>query len=129
MFRCTFDCLGFGFDSKTDDYKVVRFLTNHIGEYEEEGLATGNSDYLILSFDMASEKFSTLPLPKFCVSLAQCCLQLLDFNGLLDAIVYPREGTEKSFDLWVMNGSWIRQFSIESVPGVERPLGFWQNGS
>ncbi|OMO91823.1 hypothetical protein CCACVL1_07011 [Corchorus capsularis] len=90
--------------------------------------ATRNSEYLILSFDMINEKFSTLPLPNFGGSLAQYYLQLLDLNGLLGAIVYPREGTEKSFDLWVMNGSWSRQLSIESVPGVERPLGFWKNG-
>ncbi|XP_022756008.1 F-box/kelch-repeat protein At3g06240-like isoform X1 [Durio zibethinus] len=169
----SFGCLGFGFDSKTDDYKVVRFVTNYFKENEEEGFlpdwnhqvelyslkndswkeisvpeahpygsplfnnyingfyywqATGDSDYRILSFDMANENFATLPLPKFGGSLAQYYLQLLDFNGLLGAIVYPREGTEKSFDLWVMNGSWTRQFSIESVSGVERPLGFWKNG-
>ncbi|XWS52817.1 hypothetical protein CRYUN_Cryun11dG0104700 [Craigia yunnanensis] len=169
----SFGCLGFGFDSITDDYKVVRFVTNYFDENGEEGLlgdwihqvelyslksdswkeisvpevhpygsplfnnyingifywqAAGDSDYLILSFDMANEKFSTLPLPKFGGSLAQYYLQLLDFNGSLGAIVYPREGTEKSFDLWVMNGSWTRQFSIESVSGVERPLGFWKNG-
>ncbi|XWS73865.1 hypothetical protein CRYUN_Cryun02cG0165900 [Craigia yunnanensis] len=169
----SFGCLGFGFDSKTDDYKVVRFVTYYFDENEEEGFladwnhqvelyslksdswkeisvpeaqpygsplfnnyingfyywqATGDSDYLILSFDMANEKFSTLPLPKFGGSLAQYYLELLDFNGSLGAIVYPREGTEKSFDLWVMNGSWTRQFSIEYVSGVERPLGFWKNG-
>ncbi|XP_017983735.1 PREDICTED: F-box protein At3g07870 [Theobroma cacao] len=169
----SFGCLGFGFDSITDDYKVVRFVTNYFDENEEEGgladwihqvelyslksdswkeisvpeahpyasplfnnyvngsyywQATGNSDYLILSFDMANENFSTLPLPTFGGSLAQYYLQLLDFNGSLGAIVYPREGTEKSIDLWVMNGSWTRQFSIESVSGVERPLGFWKNG-
>ncbi|KAK8556404.1 hypothetical protein V6N13_064437 [Hibiscus sabdariffa] len=52
---------------------------------------------------------------------------LLDFNGLLGVIFfYPVEGTEKSFDLWVMNESWTKQFSIESVPGVGRLLGFWK---
>ncbi|KAG4180086.1 hypothetical protein ERO13_A10G143700v2 [Gossypium hirsutum] len=90
--------------------------------------AIGDSDYLILSFDMVNEKFSTLPLPEFGGSLAKYYLELLDFNGLLGAIVYPREGTDKSFDLWVMNGSWTKQFRIDSLPGVERPLGFWKNG-
>ncbi|MBA0812781.1 hypothetical protein Gohar_026719 [Gossypium harknessii] len=77
---------------------------------------------------MVNEKFSTLPLPEFGGSLAEYYLELLDFNGLLGAIVYPRGGTDKSFDLWVMNGSWTKQFSIESLLGVERPLGFWKNG-
>ncbi|PPE02900.1 hypothetical protein GOBAR_DD00060 [Gossypium barbadense] len=108
----SFGCVGIGFDSQNGDYKV----------------AIGDSDYLILSFDMVNEKFSALPLPEFGGSLAEYYLELLDFNGLLGAIIYPREGTDKSFDLWVMNGSWTKQFSIESLPRVERPLGFWKNG-
>ncbi|XWS73507.1 hypothetical protein CRYUN_Cryun02cG0135500 [Craigia yunnanensis] len=171
----SFDCLGFGFDSKSEDYKVVRFVTNFFGENEEEGtqvdwicqaelyslksdswkeisvpeveLFTFDSllfdnyingfyywraiddsdDDVILSFDMANEKFSTLRLPNFGRYLSQYNMELLDFNGSLGAIFYPSEGTEKSFDLRVMNGSWTRQFSIESVSGVERPLGFWKN--
>ncbi|XP_039038580.1 uncharacterized protein LOC120176154 [Hibiscus syriacus] len=85
-------------------------------------------DHLILSFDMVKEKFSTSPLPKFGGSLEQYYFELLDFNGLLGAIFYPIEGTDKSFDLWVMNGLWTKHFSVEFVIGVERPLGFWKNG-
>ncbi|KAE8718311.1 Detected protein of unknown function [Hibiscus syriacus] len=168
----SFGCLGFGYDSQTDDYKVVRFVTNYFEENLDEGLmadwieqvelyslnsdswkeipvpgvhaygsplfnnyvngfyywqAVGDSDHLIVSFDMANEKFSTLPLPEFGGTLAQYYFQILDFNGLLGAIFYPREGTDKSFDLWVMNGSWTKQLSIESLPRVHRPLGFWKN--
>ncbi|KAL4366922.1 hypothetical protein GQ457_05G034630 [Hibiscus cannabinus] len=169
--------LGFGYDSQTDDYKVVRIVGN-VFEYHCDGnsyyLETteqvdlyslkGNSwkeisdpiidrgvnvrdttlldnyvngfyywhatahDYIILSFDMVNETFSTLPLPEFDGGFEQCNLELLNYNGLLGAIVYPLEGTPKSFDLWVMNGFWTKQFSIESVPRVERPLGFWKNG-
>ncbi|KAB2008971.1 hypothetical protein ES319_D10G136000v1 [Gossypium barbadense] len=151
----SFDCFGIGFDSQSGDYKVVNFVSNFFEENEDEGLmgppipgvepygsplfnnyvngfyywrATGDSDRLILSFDMVNEKFSTLPLPEFGGSLAEYYLELLDFNGLLGAIVYPRGGADKSFDLWVMNGSWTKQFSIESLLGVERPLGLWKNG-
>ncbi|KAK8664354.1 hypothetical protein V6N13_084147 [Hibiscus sabdariffa] len=74
---------------------------------------------------MVNEKFSTLPLPQTSEGFYS---PLLDFNGLLGAIIYPVEGTEKSFDLWVMNESWTKQFSIESVPGVEMLLGFWKTG-
>ncbi|PPE02904.1 hypothetical protein GOBAR_DD00064 [Gossypium barbadense] len=84
-----------------------------------------------IGFDSQSgdyKVFSTLPLPEFGGSLAEYYLELLDFNGLLGAIVYPRGGADKSFDLWVMNGSWTKQFSIESLLGVERPLGLWKNG-
>ncbi|XVF46956.1 hypothetical protein PTKIN_Ptkin03bG0070000 [Pterospermum kingtungense] len=173
VYCTTYGSLGFGFDSTTDDYKVLRFVTNNFEKDEEGGdrvywkhqvelysfksdswkeisapnvqpygsplfnnyingfyywPATRNSDYFILSFNMANEKFSTLPLPEFGGALADYYLKLLDFNGSLGAIVYPRKETERSFDLWVMNGSWTRKFSIESVSGVKRPLGFWKNG-
>ncbi|KAK8556444.1 hypothetical protein V6N13_064476 [Hibiscus sabdariffa] len=87
--------------------------------------ATGSFGDLILSFDMVNEKFSTLPLPQ---TLDGFYSHLLDFNGLLGAIFYPGEGIGKSFDLWVMNESWTKQFNIESIPGVEMLLGFWKNG-
>ncbi|KAE8674683.1 Detected protein of unknown function [Hibiscus syriacus] len=166
-----FNSLGFGHDSQTDDFKVVRFVTNYFEENLDEGLmADWNNqvelyslkndswkeisfpgvdgfastlfnnyvngfiycqaatiDDLILSFDMVNEKFSTSPLPEFGGTLEQYYLELLDFNGLLGAIFYPREGTNKSFDLWVMNESWTKQLSVEHVLGVERPLGFWKN--
>ncbi|KAE8729775.1 Detected protein of unknown function [Hibiscus syriacus] len=170
----SFDRLGFGYDSQTDDFKVVIFVSNCFTWENEEGMSiyshsidqvelyslksdswkeisfSGVDGYdsslfnnyvsgfiywqactvddLILSFDMVNEKFSTSPLPEFGGSLEQYYLDLLDFNGFLGAIFYPREGTNKSFDLWVMNGSWTKQFSVESILGAERPLGFWKNG-
>ncbi|KAL4301833.1 hypothetical protein GQ457_10G000760 [Hibiscus cannabinus] len=174
-----FGCSGFGYDSQSDDYKVVRFVTIYFEGYDEHDpgqgyvefdrnekvelysltsdswkeislpevsaygapmfnnyvngfyywLGRGYYDYekYILSFDMVNEKFSTLPLPLPMTS-GSYYLDLLDFNGLLGALLPQGEGTEKSFDLWVMNGSWTKQFTIDSVPGVERALGFWKNG-
>ncbi|XP_039033116.1 putative F-box protein At4g38870 [Hibiscus syriacus] len=87
--------------------------------------ASGNFDYIFLSLDMVNEKFSTLPLPEFGRFFVG---QVLEFKGLLGVIVYPLLGTDKSFYLWVMNGSWTKQFSIESVFGVKRLLRFWKNG-
>ncbi|KAK8556447.1 hypothetical protein V6N13_064481 [Hibiscus sabdariffa] len=165
----SFECFGFGYDSQTDDYKVVRFVVNYFEEDSDAGSmfeqndqvelyshrsdswkeisypgvgpydsppfncyingvyywqATASSGDLILSFDMVNEKFSTLPWPQ---TLDGFYSHLLDFNGLLGAMFYQGKGTEESFDLWVMNVSWTKQFSIESVPGVERLLGFWKN--
>ncbi|KAE8674661.1 Detected protein of unknown function [Hibiscus syriacus] len=168
----SFYCLGFGYDSHTDDFKVLRFVTYYFEENLDEGLMadwtrqvelyslksdswkeisfTGvyafastlfnnyvngfiywkgvGVDHHILSFDMVNEKFSTSPMPEFGGTLEQYYLELLNFNELLGVIFYPREGTDKSFDLWVMNGSWTKQFSVESVLRVERPLEFWKNG-
>ncbi|KAK9030094.1 hypothetical protein V6N11_031528 [Hibiscus sabdariffa] len=98
----SFDCLGFGYDSQTDDYKVVNYFEEDADAgsmFEQNNQveleATGSSGHLI------NEKFSTLPLPQ---TLDGFYSHLLDFNGLLGA---P---------------------SIESVPGVEMLLGFWKNG-
>ncbi|XVF69224.1 hypothetical protein PTKIN_Ptkin11bG0063800 [Pterospermum kingtungense] len=90
---------------------------------------TGLLDSAILSLDMANEKFSTLPLPEFGGSFEKYAVQVLDFNGSLGVIFHSRRGTEKFFDIWVMmSGSWTKQFSVESVSGVEWPLGFCKNG-
>ncbi|XVF79230.1 hypothetical protein PTKIN_Ptkin14bG0203900 [Pterospermum kingtungense] len=190
-FRCNcrsynfsmFDLTSFGFDSKSEDYKVLRFVTHyfrdkfgysspceprqvHLYSLKSDSwkeiphpdadvvydrgycplfnnyingvsywIATTEDDTgdnlidFILSFDFANEKFSTLRLPKFGRSLKHYGLEVLDVNGSLGAFVFPKKGHEKSFDLWVMNnGSWTREFCIESVPGVKKPLGFWKNG-
>ncbi|MBA0636272.1 hypothetical protein Godav_000108, partial [Gossypium davidsonii] len=56
-------------------------------------------------------------------------LEVLVFNGSLGVITKTVERIDMSFDLWVMNGEvWTKQFSIESIPGIVRPLGFWENG-
>ncbi|TYI08098.1 hypothetical protein ES332_A10G273900v1 [Gossypium tomentosum] len=84
---------------------------------------------MILSFDMANEKFSVSPIPKFFESYPEHYIQVLVFNKSLGVFAYPVEGIDKSFNLWVMNeGIRTQQFSIESIPGVFNVLGFWKNG-
>ncbi|TYH51866.1 hypothetical protein ES332_D10G310000v1 [Gossypium tomentosum] len=174
----SFDHASFGFDSKTDDYKVIRFVTLTFVNSEEQyphphfmyqvelyslrsnswqeipcpdykptGTTLGNNyvdgicywktetgaylDFrgLILSFDMGNEKFSILPIPEFVGSFPEYFVNLLVFNGSLGAIVYPTEGIDTSFDLWVTSeGVWTKQFNIKSISGVVRPLGFGKNG-
>ncbi|KAL1080287.1 hypothetical protein V6Z11_D10G283300 [Gossypium hirsutum] len=174
----SFDHASFGFDSKTDDYKVIRFVTLTFINSEEQyphphfmyqvelyslrsnswqeipcpdykptGTTLGNNyvdgicywktetgaylDFrgLILSFDMGNEKFSILPIPEFVGSFPEYFVNLLVFNGSLGAIVYPTEGIDTSFDLWVTSeGVWTKQFNIKSISGVVRPLGFGKNG-
>ncbi|KAG8480149.1 hypothetical protein CXB51_024893 [Gossypium anomalum] len=105
----------FGFDSKIDDYKVIRFVTLTFVNSEEEhphpqyGICywkTETGAYLdfrglILLFDMGNEKFSILPIPEFVGSFPEYYVDLLVFNGSLGAIVYPSERIDTSFDLWV----------------------------
>ncbi|KAL4376371.1 hypothetical protein GQ457_02G038630 [Hibiscus cannabinus] len=173
----TVDCVGFGLDSNTGDYKVIHFVKlvtldsddDYPGfEYAVElySLKTDSwkeipiagdfpHSYIcnscvngifycyaitdgsphehkprIFSFDMSAEKFSTFPFPEFGGPLDYYLFRVLEFNGSLGVIIYPSQGPEKSFDLWVMNGAytWTKQLCIEPIPGVETPLGFWKNG-
>ncbi|XP_017604765.1 F-box/kelch-repeat protein At3g06240-like [Gossypium arboreum] len=93
--------------------------------------AMGNSPdekVMILSFDMANEKFSVSPILEFVPFFSKTNSEVLVFNGSVGVLVYSVEGIDKSFDLWVVNGGvWTKQFSIESIPGVVNPLGFWKN--
>ncbi|TYH00495.1 hypothetical protein ES288_A10G281800v1 [Gossypium darwinii] len=132
-----FDHAAFGFDSKTDDYKVIRFVLLTFVNSEEEyphphfmyQVELYSLRRLILSFDMGNEKFSILPIPEFVGSFPEYYVDLLVFNGSLGAIVYPSERIDTSFDLWVTSeGLWTKQFNIKSISGVVRPLGFGKNG-
>ncbi|MBA0672006.1 hypothetical protein Goklo_007364 [Gossypium klotzschianum] len=114
-----FDYGAFGFDSKTDDYKFILFVTlSFVGSECET--SSGN----------ANEKFPVSPIPEFVGFYPQNdILEVLVFNGSLGVITKTVERIDMSFDLWVMNGEvWTKQFSIESIPGIVRPLGFWENG-
>ncbi|MBA0672007.1 hypothetical protein Goklo_007364, partial [Gossypium klotzschianum] len=103
-----FDYGAFGFDSKTDDYKFILFVTlSFVGSECET--SSGNE---FVGFYPQND-----------------ILEVLVFNGSLGVITKTVERIDMSFDLWVMNGEvWTKQFSIESIPGIVRPLGFWENG-
>ncbi|XP_017984406.1 PREDICTED: uncharacterized protein LOC18587347 [Theobroma cacao] len=99
---CTyFSCIGFGFDS----------------------------NYLIVSFNMAEEVFSTIPFPNFGMSKAECWWSFASFNKALATIVRPREGMGNCRDIWVLNGYlWTKQLTIGPILGDWRPLALWKNG-
>ncbi|XP_017984401.1 PREDICTED: F-box/kelch-repeat protein At3g23880-like [Theobroma cacao] len=161
-----FFCIGFGFDRKFDDYKILvkvihcvwskstsqiylyslntnswrelphpnvfidPFLFNtYINGIYYWKVTSDDDSYLILSFDMAEEVFSTLPLLNFGMSNARCLWCIAPFNEALATIVHPTEGMEKCYDIWVLNGySWTKQLTIGPILGVERPLALWKNG-
>ncbi|MBA0636273.1 hypothetical protein Godav_000108, partial [Gossypium davidsonii] len=144
-----FDYGAFGFDSKTDDYKFILFVTlSFVGSECETSSGNGMSQVELYSlkcdswkeipssnyrpFDLyfTNEKFPVSPIPEFVGFYPQNdILEVLVFNGSLGVITKTVERIDMSFDLWVMNGEvWTKQFSIESIPGIVRPLGFWENG-
>ncbi|KAL4353125.1 hypothetical protein GQ457_06G000170 [Hibiscus cannabinus] len=156
---------GFGYDSQTDDYKVLRFASDvHINGQVDLYSLKANSwkkiprpgvsgwggdwydshvngifywpaygpnsvgDSCILSFDMVNERFSTLPLPGFHGGFIEYEPLLLNMDGLLGAIIFSWSWEDPMIEIWVMSGSWTKLSVIETVLGVDVPLGFWKNG-
>ena len=89
----------------------------------------------ILAFDMSHEVFRWMALPD--LGYLRDVRTKKSFNVLdscIAVIVHVVEGVEKSFDKWVMceygvEESWTKQFKIGSISGVDRPLGFGNNGN
>ncbi|XP_028805236.1 F-box protein CPR1-like [Neltuma alba] len=84
---------------------------------------------LILAFDMVNETFQTFRVPNARFSTREYAGTVAKFRESLTVIVYPRRGTEKGFDLWMMKdygnkGSWTKHANIGPIVGARRPLGF-----
>ncbi|EOY19943.1 Uncharacterized protein TCM_045343 [Theobroma cacao] len=61
--------------------------------------------------------------------IRMCCWCIAFFNEALATIVHPRDGMEKCYSIWVLNGySWTKKLTIGPIVGVERPLALWKNG-
>ncbi|XVE83731.1 hypothetical protein DITRI_Ditri16bG0109800 [Diplodiscus trichospermus] len=92
-----------------------------------------NKNEVILSFNMGEEDFQVITTPDFLsIYDNSICRSLLVWNGCLALIIYPGKGTEKSFQICVMEKygvkeSWTRKLTIGPLTGVEKPLMFWKN--
>lgn len=58
--------------------------------------------------------------------------KLLILNESLSLIVTHRSEIGSGFDIWVMNDygiqeSWTKQFTVEQLPGLAWPLGYWKD--
>ncbi|KAK8319672.1 hypothetical protein V6Z11_A13G257700 [Gossypium hirsutum] len=100
--------LNIGFDYKTNDYKVLRMRFR-----------------CLLVF--LHEKFSTLLAPYH-----DCFLihkwNFFDIYGSLGFIFRIDRRAKCNFEFWVMKESWSKVLNIESIYGVDYPMGFWKNG-
>ncbi|XVF46058.1 hypothetical protein PTKIN_Ptkin02bG0257500 [Pterospermum kingtungense] len=80
----------------------------------------------VLSFNFATDQFSSFPLPVDFDVLGTDLL-FIELDESLAAIVYSCGGTELSFDIWVMNNeSWIKKSTFGPIFDVDRPLGLWK---
>ncbi|KAJ7980817.1 F-box protein family [Quillaja saponaria] len=176
---------GFGYDGKTNDYKVVKLMllceretpftiwncwraeiyslnANCWREVDDavppidtddgspayrfvngcfhwmacDVISESEREVVVLSFDMVDEVFRKIRLPDIgddCETIPY--VAPYNDSTSIAVIVYPlqaEEGTEKSFNVWVMkdywdDGSWVKQFTIGPITVVPVPLGFHRN--
>ncbi|XVF68781.1 hypothetical protein PTKIN_Ptkin11bG0028900 [Pterospermum kingtungense] len=120
-----FYCSGFGFDSKSQDYKVEVFV--YIDGVQYWVAYDCSQMGFILSFDFADEKFSSFHMPDCYVWGKH--LRLMELDGSLALVMYPFKGSLRPFDVWVWNGeSWSKILAIEPRPCPELLFGFLKNG-
>ncbi|XP_017984403.1 PREDICTED: putative F-box protein At3g10240 [Theobroma cacao] len=145
----SFYCIGFGgliskiifqihlYSLNTDSWREIRhpnvyiyapeLFSTYLNEIYHWKAIDDDVGDLILSFDMAEDVFSTLPLPNFGMSNDECLWHITSFNEAAAVTVSPTTGMENKYDIWVLSGhSWTKQLTIGSIFG--RPLAFWKNG-
>ncbi|XVF58353.1 hypothetical protein PTKIN_Ptkin07bG0059800 [Pterospermum kingtungense] len=109
------------------------FETYFNGAFHWHAMDYNNNNEVILSFNMGEEEFQVIPMPDFLsIYDNSVCRSLLVWNGCLALIIYPGKGTEKSFQICVMEKyglkeSWTGKLTIGPLTGVEMPLMFWRN--
>ena len=161
---------GFGFDSRTNDYKVVKIdskvqvFSLATGSWKISRVGTpacslsnrgpqrfingaihwlastrivGNDDdkrHSILSFDISSEIFREIMLPKTLSRLNYCFrspifYSITEYGKSLALCV----GGTRFISLWVMKeygaaGSWAQVLDYTTLEGIPKPLGFSSSG-
>nr|POF13382.1 f-box protein [Quercus suber] len=146
----------FGFDSRTNDYKVVRIsFPSRINMSEEAKppliepssffkwcchfaaeYAYKPSGPLVLSFDLHDEAFHVIPLPNVTFKWTNN-VHTSVIGGLLSLLFhYVRNADNKCCAIWVMKeygvvDSWTKQFTVDLNGGGEiiRVLGLQKNGN
>ncbi|XP_017984400.1 PREDICTED: putative F-box protein At3g10240 [Theobroma cacao] len=93
-----FHCMGFEFDPKSDDYKVLVNVINRV--HDEERIISAECFWYIASFN---EALAIIVYPRRGM---EKCYDIWVLNGYL----------------------WTKQLTIGPILGVGRPLGFWKNG-
>ncbi|KAK7293495.1 hypothetical protein RJT34_16361 [Clitoria ternatea] len=87
---------------------------------------------VVLAFDMISESFRKIKVPRIRCSFEEefATLAPFDESATIGVIVYPVKGTDKCFDVWVMRdywdeGSWVKQYTVGPVQVIYKLVGFY----
>ncbi|TYG87973.1 hypothetical protein ES288_A13G257800v1 [Gossypium darwinii] len=117
--------LNIGFDYKTNDYKIPMSSGFPTYSYIYDDCINGCFYWMLVGdFDL---HFSTLLAPYH-----DCFLihkwNFFDIYGSLGFIFRIDRRAKCNFEFWVMKESWSKVLNIESIYGVDYPMGFWKNG-
>ncbi|XP_030929412.1 F-box/LRR-repeat protein At2g43260-like [Quercus lobata] len=122
--------VGFGFDSKTNDYKVVRYVTPEYNVglpmptgFCQWGFAFGL--YFVLVFDLEDEVFREIPLPKHSDLLYWRWVSIMAFGNSI-ALLEPGYVLH-TLDMWVLKNyadasSWTKIISLNAQVDISRPF-------
>uniref|UniRef100_A0A2N9JA22 F-box associated domain-containing protein n=1 Tax=Fagus sylvatica TaxID=28930 RepID=A0A2N9JA22_FAGSY len=122
--------VGFGFDAKTNDYKVRTYTNGMFSWY-----GSCDKGYCLWSFDISNEVFLTTPLPDATDFEEKCGRASFVLNELVALAIYYVDtvlGSETCFDIWLLHEfgveeSWTKLITIGPLTQINRPLGFWKN--
>ncbi|XP_063939881.1 putative F-box protein At3g16210 [Daucus carota subsp. sativus] len=123
-----FTCLGFGFDSVGNDYKVLRLVRKVDNDlrgfvvriYKPEaffGKLYLESEAGLLPFDLRNDVFReivVLPFPIYGQQKRNKKFEILDLEGSV-GMLYESAGDESVVSLWILDdaGLWIKKFNLE----------------
>ncbi|XP_057437432.1 F-box/kelch-repeat protein At3g23880-like [Lotus japonicus] len=92
----------------------------------------GEKQDVVLAFDMVTEVFRKIKVPRIRDSSGEASATLTPFNttSTLGVIVHPVRGDVKGFDVWVMKdhcdeGSWMKQYSVGHREVIYKLVGFY----
>ncbi|KAI8006507.1 F-box/kelch-repeat protein [Camellia lanceoleosa] len=104
-------------------------------EYSIEGKLMSVFCNVVLSFDIGSEVFCEMRLPKKLVSEFPLDLSVAVYGDSISVFHYDNRGpcTNRDCEVWIMKEygvveSWVKQFSVCLVEGISNVLGFRNNG-
>lgn len=114
-----------------DNYNTVS-LKGAFHWVADNPINVDETNIAIVSFDLKDEKLKVFTvLDSHRIPFVEKG-KLLILNESLSLIVTHRSEIDSGFDIWVMNDygnqdSWTKQFSVEQIPGLAWPLGYWKD--
>ncbi|CAN6706483.1 unnamed protein product [Malus baccata var. baccata] len=124
----TFEALGFGYDCKAKEYKVVQIIENC--EYSDDEQTFNHC----ITLPHTAETFHRIQFPSRGESDFTFFYIFLRNESLASFCShYDRSGDSQSCEIWVMDdydgvkSSWTKLLTVGPLQGIDKPLTFWKS--